>query len=545
MNVSLRFGAGAAVFALAVACSPTEVPDDIDGDDATVDDTEEADDVAAEDEDAAADDEEAAADADEVEEREGDGVRFLIAENFWADWVPYQSTAQSQQRLNVHLYDTLVQFPTGELDQPEPMLATDWEQIDDTTWEFTLRDDVTFHEGQALTAEDVVASVERASGAAGEDTVLADRWVPTTGEVVDDHTVRLVTDSPLATLFDALRQTPIIAAEDAEAGADTLAERPNGTGPFRLTDETETRKDMEVNEDYWDEVPEIEELTWEFVGDAQTRVNALLAGQADAIDRVPAEHHDTIESEDGFTLQSMTGIEQVNLLTVPGRWELWDDDLELRQAVTMAIDRDAIVENLVQGESQVAGSFMPSEVLYYQQGEPDYQQDLDAASELIQEIGAEGEEVELWVASGFLPRAEQVGEAVVANLNEIGLDAELVTTDVAGLVDDAHGDGTGSLYHLSWSSSGDPAAALGIWGSEPWSDGSDETVQELLAAGMEVIDEDEREEIYVDLQAHFWEQLPHVPMYYSDFSVAHTDELEDLRVLPNFETNFTSARLSD
>lgn len=525
MRWRLRVGAGAAVLLMVAACSPSEVPE------AQGDDTGESD---------------AGDGGDEVaSDGSADEVRFLIAENFWADWVPYQSTAQSQQRLNVHLYDTLVQFPSGELDAPEPMLATEWDQVDDTTWEFQLRDDVTFHEGQEFTAEDVKASVELASGAAGEDTVLQDRWVPTTVEVVDTHTARLVTETPLATLFDALRQTPVVSAEDVEAGGDTLAERPNGTGPFQLTDETETRKEMEANEEYWDGAPGIGELVWEFVGDAQTRVSALLAGQADAIDRVPAEQHDSIESEEGFTLESMTAIEQVNLLTVPGRWPAWDETPELRQAITMAIDREAIVDNLVQGESEVAQSFMPSNVLYYAEGDPVYEQDLEEATRLVQEAGLEGEEVELWVASGFLPRAEQVGQAVVANLKEIGLEAELVTSDVAGLVDDAHGDGTGTLYHLSWSSSGDPASALGIWGAEPWSDGSDETVQQLLSEGLEELDPDAREQTYIDLQAHFWEELPHVPMYYSDFSVAHSDDLQDLRVLPNFETNFYPASVSD
>src|SRR5690606_9092456 len=95
---------------------------------------------------------------------DGETVRFLMAENFWADWVPYSSTALSQKRLERQIYDYLVDFPTGDLSQPEPSLATSWEQIDDTTWEFTLRDDVVFHDGQPLTAADVKASVELASG---------------------------------------------------------------------------------------------------------------------------------------------------------------------------------------------------------------------------------------------------------------------------------------------------------------------------------------------------------------------------------------------
>lgn len=478
-------------------------------------------------------------------EQGGDGdnsVRFLIAENFWADWTPYQSTAQSQARLNTHIYDTLLQFPSGELDQPEAGLATEWSQVDDTTWELTLREDVTFHDGTPFTAADVKASVELASGVAGTETVLAARWVPTTVEVIDDHQVRLVLATPFASLFNAIRQTPVVAAADIAEGAERLAAEPNGTGPFALTEQTETKKTMAANEDYWAGPPEIDELVWEYVGDAQTRVNALLAGQADAIDRVPAEQHATIEEADGFTLVSATASEQVNLWSIPGRVPLWDESPELRRAVMLAIDRTALVENLVQGESVVAESFLPSETLFYAAGDPSYEQNLEEARTLVQQAGAEGLSFELWVASGFLPRAEQVGEAIVANLQEIGLDPKLVPTDVSGLVDDAHGDaGTGLLYHISWSSGGDPDAAAGIYGTpNSWADG-DPTIDQLIAEGKTIVDPAAREQVYAELQDYLWQKLPQIPLYYSDFTVAYADTLKELRVLPNYETNFYPA----
>src|SRR5215813_8958603 len=91
-------------------------------------------------------------------------VRFLVAENFWADWDPYQHTAQSQFRLEGQIFDYLVDFPDPS--KPAvPMLATEWKLIDDTTWEFKLRDGVKFHNGTPFTAKDVKASIERASGA--------------------------------------------------------------------------------------------------------------------------------------------------------------------------------------------------------------------------------------------------------------------------------------------------------------------------------------------------------------------------------------------
>ncbi|WP_246211473.1 ABC transporter substrate-binding protein [Phytoactinopolyspora alkaliphila] len=523
MRGKLRWCIGAATAAVLIAaCSANEVPGENN---------------------AAAGD----GDADSPGDAGGDdSVRFLIAENFWADWVPYQSTAQSQARLETHIYDTLLQFPSGELDQPEPALATEWEQVDATTWEFTLRDDVTFHDGSPFTADDVKASVELASGATDTDTVLQTRWVPTTGEVVDDHTIRLVTERPFASLLNAVRQTPIVSSEDIEEGSDALAQNPNGTGPFRLVDESETKKSMEANQDYWAGPPEIERLEWEFVGDPQTRVSALLAGQADVIDRVPAEQHATIEEADGYSLISATASEQVNLWSIPGRVPEWDDSPELRRAVMLAIDRQALVDSLVMGESVVADSFAPQATLHHTSGSPAYDQDLDEARRLVQEAGAEGLEFELWVASGFLPRAEQVGEAIAANLNEIGLNVRVVPSDVAGLVDDSNSEsGSGLLYHLSWSSGGDPDAALGIYATpNRWTAG-DDTIDQLVADGKTTVDPDERAAVYAELQAYLWEELPHIPLYNSDFTVAYSDRVRELRVLPNYETNFYPASIGE
>src|ERR671915_195449 len=245
-------------------------------------------------------------------------VRFLIAENFWADWEPYQSTAQSQARLEEQIYDYLVQFPTGDLSASEAMLATSWEQIDDTTWEFKLREGVKFHEGQDFNAADVKASIELASGATKTTTVTSQNWVPTTVEVVDDRTARLVTDKPFAPLLAQLGDTPIVSAEWLEGDAKRLKESPNGTGPFKLVSDTRARKVMEVNTDYWREPAQIKELTWEYVQDPQTRLNALVSGQADAIDRVPPEHHQTVEGNPDLALSSVTGIESVNLWVRPG-----------------------------------------------------------------------------------------------------------------------------------------------------------------------------------------------------------------------------------
>jgi peptide/nickel transport system substrate-binding protein len=475
-------------------------------------------------------------------------VRFLMAENFWADWSPYASTALSQRRLERHVYDFLVDFPTGDLEQPEPMLATGWEELDDTTWEFTLRDDAVFHDGQPLTAEDVKASVELASGFSGES-AYALTWDPAEVEIVDDHTVRISTEEPFAPMLVELWWTPILSAEWLEGDPDRLASEPNGTGPFRLVGDDVDVKTMERNPDYWGDEPQIETLIWEFISDPQTRLNALLSGEAHAIDRVPPEHLDTIEAEEGVELVGVAGIETVNLFVVPGRLPIWDENADFRRAVNLSFDRAPLVESLVMGSAEVAGSFLPTNTLYYQEQQPAFAADPDAATEALEAADAAdgGPPFEIWVAEGFLPRAVPVVEAIVDQMQAIGLQPTIVTSDVAGLIDDAFSeDGTGAMYHLSWASAGDPHQAAAVYSSAfAWYFG-DEELQALVDEGKTTLDPGAREQVYADLQAHMWEQAWHVPLYNSDFTVGIASNLEGVLVQPHtFRTDFHDARLVD
>jgi ABC-type transport system substrate-binding protein len=475
-------------------------------------------------------------------------ARFLIAENFWANWEPYQNTAQSQFRINEQIYDHLVEFPTGNINQPRPALATSWRRVNARTWEFELRRGVRFHNGQRFTAADVKASIELASGATKKATVDAGLfWVPTTVQIVDDFTVRLRTKQPFGALLSALQHTHIVSAEDLAGSPAELKKRPNGTGAFKLVEETATKKTMAANEAYWRGRPSIGTLVWEFVQDPQTRLNALLAGQAQAIDRVPPEHRAIIQRSSRLALKSVTGIEMVNLWVRPGRLKEWDQNVHFRRAVNWSVNRSALVRNLVQGHAAVARSPIPKGTLFYKPQSPAYGLNVARARAELRAAGMSGggPEFELWVAKGFLPRATEVVESIVDGMQKVGLKPKVVTSDVAGLVGDIFSKkGKGAMYHLSWSSNGDPMTGFQVYSPVfAWYFG-DKTLARMISAGQAEANPAKRRQIYNQLQAHMWRQAWHVPLYYSDFTVAHSRSLRGLRVLPNFSTNFYPARLT-
>ncbi len=472
-------------------------------------------------------------------------VRFLIAENFWADWDPFQSTAQSQGRIEGQIFDYLVDIPETKA-APVPMLATEWKRIDDRTWEFKLREGVKFHDGSTFDAEDVKASVELASGATSKPTVASQNWIPTTVEIVDPNTVRLVSEKPFAALMAQLTDTIILSSDDLANNAEGIKSQPNGTGPFKLVENEVDRKVMEANMDYWQGPPKIKTLIWEFVQDPDTRLAALLAGQAQAIDRVPPQHLRVISGSDTLKLYSVTGIESVNLFVKPTRYPLWDSTPEFREAVMRSIDRQGLVA-LVGGASQVATSFLPNNTLYSKPGDPAYTKDIEAAKALLAKAGITdgGPEFELRCASGFLPRADEVCAAIAASLEEAGMHPKIVTTDLGALIDDMFSeDGTGDMYHLSWSSNGDPTPHLAVYSSAfAWYFG-DEELQRQIELVATTTDPAEREKVTHDLQDYMWKQMWHVPLYNSDFTVATSAKLVGLDVRPNFKTLFYPASIT-
>jgi peptide/nickel transport system substrate-binding protein len=486
-------------------------------------------------------------------------VRFLIAEAFWADWHQYLSTAQSQWRLGRQIFDTLVQIESDDFANFTPGLAESWQQLDDLTWEFTLRQGVSFHKGQPFTAADVKASVELATGATAEETTTASRWVPTTVEVVDDFTAMLKTASPFAPMMNELSRLPILSAADIQpaadpatpsAGIDQLKAFPNGTGPFRLVADEQNVKTMEANPDYWGGAPAIPTLVWEYIQDGQTRLNAFLAGQAQAIDRVPPEHFPVIEASPDATMTSVTGFENVNLWMRQDAPPPWDPaNVKLREAVAWSIDREALVKNLVLGASEVAVSHIPNHAVYAVAQEPAYGYDPERAKAALAEAGfsGQGPELPLWGVTGFLPRGKEVVEAIADSLGQTGFQVQLQVTDVAAIIDGLFSEAKpGLFFHLSWSSNGDPNGALATLYKSPgaWVGIDDPTVDDLLERGATTTEPEARGQIYAELQSYLWRNLIHIPLYNSDFTVAHAKALSGLTVLPNFDTIFKRASLA-
>ncbi len=338
-----------------------------------------------------------------------------------------------ERQVNDNIYETLMaRTATGEL---VPGLAADHPtQIDELTWEFKLREGVTFHNGEPFNADSVVASVTRVIDPANNSEQMAYFGTIAGAEKVDDLTVRITTTGPDPILPSRMYWMKMIPPTYATEG--DLAGAPVGTGPYRFVSWNRgTDITIEANPDNWGQEPQIDSVTYRFVTEPGTRLSGLMAGEFDLITNLLPEFTTTVPK-----FAAVPGLEtSVFVLGVDN--ELTSDP-RVREALNLAIDRQAMADSLFLGYATVAQGHHvnPAAFGFNDEIEP-YAYDPERARALIEEAGATGKTIDVYGESGrWLKDREQI-EAVAAYWAEIGLAPEIHIEEFSQYLDTLMGDG--------------------------------------------------------------------------------------------------------
>ncbi len=330
-------------------------------------------------------------------------------------------------------------------------LATDWSPTDDpNVWRFNLRQGVKFHDGADFTAEDVVFSFERAKSPDSDMKELLNSIVEI--RAVDDYTIDFVTDGPnpilpsnLTDIFmmdkDWAQANNAVKVQDFEGGEDTFSARnTNGTGPYKLVSrEPDVMTVIERNEDYWgrDQFPlGFSRIEYSPIQNAATRVAALLSGEIDFTQDVPVQDLQRVDDTDGLVVKSAPQNRVIFFGMNMGDADLANDNVEganpfsdvrVRQAMRIAINRDAIKKVVMRDQSQPAGVIMPPFVNGWT-AELDSvpATDIDAAKALMAEAGyADGFTIQLDCPNDRYINDEAICQAAVGMLGQIGVTVNL------------------------------------------------------------------------------------------------------------------------
>jgi peptide/nickel transport system substrate-binding protein len=370
----------------------------------------------------------------------------------------YQSAGQT---VIYAIFDTILTIaPDGKLG---PGLAESWDVVDPTTIELKLREDVTFHGGEEpFDAEAVRFSIYRimdrdpVSGEpiADDAAKLNSQWSRDFGavdevEIVDASTVRIALTRPDVGVLDALGRTFAVPPEYVgRVGNDGFAQAPVGTGPFvfdeRVTDDHTT---LSKNPDYWDSPrgePLVDSVVLRPIPDSSTRLNELLSGGVDLIADPSPDQIARIEEGGGRVPTTADARRYMIWLSTDGKGALAEDPNktpaqaialealakpEVRLALNLAVDRQAIVDTLLQGRGEtMTGVFVPGD-LGFDPDLPPFGYDPDRARQLLADAGyPDGFDVDLDVCT--CDRSD-LPEAVAGELAKVGVRVTLKPAEIS------------------------------------------------------------------------------------------------------------------
>ena len=422
-----------------------------------------------------------------------------------------QSTGQYVEwRAATHLHAGLVRLDKNLELIPE--LAESWTYEDDLTIRMDLRPGLTFHNGNALTAEDVKFSLERVAFPNEDDRVVIAYRAQVAAiegvEVVDDTTVRIRTTEPFAPFIRFLALPPLSIydkewTESQEPAALKIQE--NGAGPFTVDAwRPGVRLDLQAFEGYWEwpKAPMADRIEILPIRDSVTRVAALLGGQIDfavlpdlSLKR-EIEQSRCCQLTPGTLVGAFRGLQFFHDKPPV-------DDVKIRQAINFALDRDAIVLNAADGFATKMGtSLVPKHSPYYADPETYLVRNVERAKQLVAESKYSGDElkIKLGLATGNPQFSISSHTILVDNLAEVGIELELVQRERT-VLNQMEADGEFHAGSLSASDVlGDPDVMFRFHGDNFRNHFKDEENTALVQRGRFTIGFDNRYPIYKELQ---------------------------------------------
>lgn len=466
---------------------------------------------------------------------------------------PHAVTAANDFRILANIYDGLVQFKAGTL-EVEPALAESWEiSGDGLTYTFKLREGVAFHDGTPLTADAVKFNFDRMLK---EDHPFHDTGpFPlafffssiTEIEAPDELTVVMTLSEPFAPLLANLA-TPtgyIVSPAAVEESGKDFGRAPVGTGPFKFAEwRSNELVAVEKNADYWGGAPTLEAVVFRPITDANTRTAEMLAGGLDVMVEVPPVSLSEFENDNYKILQ--TAGPHLWFLILNMKEGPFTDKL-VRQAANYAINKEALVTDILEGTAEVAaGPTPPAFGWAYNEALEPYPYDPEKARELLAEAGMESPGVTFFVTDGGSGMLDPVamGTAIQADLAAVGFDVKIETYEWNTFLGEVNPglEGKADMAEMAWMTNDPDTLPFLTLRTEAWPDKggfnsgyySNPEVDELLNKARVSTSQEERAELYKRMQEIVVEDAPWVFVANWKQNAVTTANVKGLELQPSF-----------
>jgi peptide/nickel transport system substrate-binding protein len=489
----------------------------------------------------------------------GTVIAALVAEPTSLD--PGQLTDINSMRLVRNIYDGLTGFEPGTF-TIKPLLAESWEISEDgKTYTFKLRQGVNFHDGTPFTADAVKFAFDR----------MLDPEHPyhETGpfpfasfyfgaidetEVVDASTVRMHLKDPYAPLLNTLAVACgfIPSPEAVKAHGKDYSQNPVGTGPFKFVSwEHNQRVTLEANPDYLEGAPKLQNLVFRPIVEEQTRLTELLSGGVNFIVDVPPDNIEQLKADPTFQFVEQPGPHiwwaTINTQIKPL------DNVRVRQALNYAVNKEAIVTQILKDTGSVAHTVVPPAIEWaYNPDAQSYPYDPEKAKQLLTEADyADGFEMTFWVteSGSGMQSPKTMAEAIQADLQAVGITTTIEVAEWGAYLDlynSGMGD-TAGLAEMSWMfDTGDPHTVLPLnfsadgYPPNGFNTGRyiNERVDELLKQAAVSLDQEQRGELYKEVQKITSEEAPWIFVDNAKQNAAMLANVKGFQLSPSFLLSF-------
>jgi len=424
-----------------------------------------------------------------------------------------------------------------------PQLATGYEWgVDNKSLTLKLRQGVTFQDGEKFDGEAVKFNIERHKTMPGSNRRTELSFVSSV-DVIDPSTVRLNLSAPFAPLLAMLtdRAGMMVSPKAAKAEGDKFGAHPVCSGPFKFVERVaQDRIVLDRYPGYWNnKAIHFDRVVYLPIIDQTVRLANLQSGQLDFIERASPSDIPAVQRDPRLKVSKIVEIGYQAIYINVGKSDLAQKsalgrDPRVREAFDLSLDRNAIVQVVMEGEAQIGNQWVAPNNPFYAKNVPIPKRDVAKAKALLKEAGVPNPSVDLMTAT--TADAQKIGQVVQAMASEAGFDVKIRSTEFATSLDMAD-KGQYEAYILAWSGRADPDGNLQQYlqckAPQNYSGYCKPEMDDLISRSRTTLDMEGRAKIYEQIAAIVAKDRPIIYLYHRNWLWAYTAKLSGLRTVPD------------
>ncbi|KOR85898.1 ABC transporter substrate-binding protein [Bacillus sp. FJAT-22058] len=450
----------------------------------------------------------------------------------------FMSTINAASVTHHKIYEGLVQ--RDENSEIQPMLAEKWKQINDTTWEFKLREDVKFHDGTPFNADAVKKTFDRLLDpvVASPRAVVFDMVKEV--KAVDEFTVQFILKEPFSPLLSILanHEGGIISPKTIEKYGKKIIQEPNGTGPFAFDSWSPGQEiTLTKNDSYWGDEPKVDKVIFKVVPEDSTRISMIETGEAHIAEPLPVAVMDQVESSPSMDVYRSEGY-GTEYLGFNVNNEPFNDE-RVRKAIAHAIEMDSIIKGVFNNVGVKANSLMGSKVFGYNEDLEAYDYNLKEAKKLMAEAGY-SKGLDATILTMDSKERVNLAEVLQSQLKGIGINLKVQVMEYGSFVEQVN-KGQSEMFIISWrNATGDAdynqynlfhTESQGAAGNTFFY--SNQKVDRLIDAARKEKEEGKRKELYAEAQEIEMADTPYIPVRVIENVAAVAKEVKGFSISPS------------